>query len=70
MSVFPEYNNDSFCCWNLNYLCKGGANISARLNSEEHRIGILPTKIPSANHWCPEGKYGAKKSNADLGHIS
>ena len=39
-------------------------------DSIEHGIGFLVIKIPSANRRFLESNNGARKSHADLGHIS
>ena len=42
----------------------------ALLNSIEHGFGFLGIKIHSANRRFLESNNGARKSHADLGHIS
>ena len=38
---------------------------AGRPDSEEHRIGVLPIKIPPANRRCFDSNNGAKKSFDD-----
>ena len=48
----------------------GQPRASPAPDSIEHGIGFLVIKIPSANRRFLESNNGARKSHADLGHIS
>ena len=53
------------------YICSmGNVDFNSGPDSIEHGFGFLGIKIPSANRRFLESKNGARKSHADLGHIS